>query len=310
MLISDMQRRTLAERLRGDGVHLVTGAFTIRLQIELPRLVDEFADAYARHPVEDPPGIDDAHVRIASPSWLRRTVRPQAQVWADGDKLFMPVPAERAFTLVESGFNWAIAGSDVAPPLMHAAVLERDDCALIMPAPTGSGKSTLCAALACRGWRLFSDEMAIFSFDDGLLHPNPRPISLKNKAIDVICAFAPDARMTAVYRGTPRGDVAYMHPPADAVDRAQDRAAPGLVVAPTYSEGAAASLKELRKAEAFRLLMDNAVNYSSMLRAGFELLTSMVERCAVYTLTYSNLDEAIGLIDNLHRERAFSPSSM
>jgi predicted ATPase len=30
---------------------------------------------------------------------------------------------------------------------------------VILPAPPGSGKSTLCAALVTRGWRLLSDEL-------------------------------------------------------------------------------------------------------------------------------------------------------
>ena len=76
----------------------------------------------------------------------------------------------------------------------------------------------------------------------------------------------------------------------------------GLVVAPTYSPGASATLAPLTRTEAFQLLTHNALNYSSMLRAGFKMLTSVAERCGFYRLTYSNLDEAIDLIDRLHRE--------
>jgi hypothetical protein len=55
------------------------------------------------------------------------------------------------------------------------------------------------------------------------------------------------------------------------------------------------------KGAGFRWLIDNAINYSSMLGTGFELLTSFVERCGLYSLTYSNLDEAIDLINRLHQ---------
>ncbi len=108
--------------------------------------------------------------------------------------------------------------------------------------------------------------------------------------------------MSRVYRGTPKGDIAYMQPPAEAIARAQETAVPGLVVSP--------ELRRRRDRDAwsrstgprdFAWLTDNAVNYSSMLQTGFEMLTGIVERCGFYRLTYSNLDEAIGAPRPLHR---------
>lgn len=302
MLIREIPGATLASRLRGEGVHLVTGAFTIHLQIGLPHLIDEFSLMYADYPVEDPPGIDYARVRIAARSLLRRHVFPQANAWANGETPFDPIPAERAYTLLESAFNWIVASDDLAPLVLHSAVLERDGHALLMPAPTGSGKSTLCAALAWRGWRLMSDEMALFSLENGRLLANPRPVSLKNKAVEIIAAFEPRACLTRVYRDTPKGDVAYMRAPPAAVARAQEAAVPALVIAPTYIAGSATSLKPMSRIDGFHLLTDNAVNYSSLLRPGFDIVTGLVENCACYTLTYSNLAEAVELITNLQSE--------
>jgi hypothetical protein len=307
VLIGDIPGHELARRLRREGVHLVTGAVTTHVRAALPRFVAEFADMYADYPVEDPPGIDDARVRIAAPSLLRRYFAPQAKAWLEGKHIFGPVPAHRAFTNFETTLNWSIALSDVAPMFMHAAVLERDGRALVMPAASGSGKSTLCGALACRGWRLFSDEMAIFCFETGRLRPNPRPVSLKNNSIGVIAGFEPRAHMSRIYHGTPKGDIAFMRPPREAVTRSQETAVAGLVVTPVYTEGAAASLASMERAEGFQLLTDNAINYSSMLQAGFEMLAGIADRCGFYRLTYSNLDEAIQLIDRLHAESAPDP---
>ena len=207
--------------------------------------------------------------------------------------------------------NWSVAISDVGPMFMHAAVVERDGRALLMPADSGSGKSTLSAALAWRGWRLLSDEMAIFSFEKGgRVRPNPRPISLKNNAIGVIAAFEPRARMGRVYSGTPKGDIRFMQAPVEAVGRAQEAAIANLVVTPSYVAGAAARLVALEKVEGFKLLTDHAVNYASMLRTGFDVITDIVERCGIYRLTYSRLDEAIELLDELHRRaRSAGPSA-
>ena len=295
--------------MRGEGIHLVTGAFTFQIKASVPHLIDDVADMYADYPVDDPPGIDDARLRFAAPSLLRRYFAPTAMSWVDGNPLFEAVPTHRAFALFETSLNWSIAFSDVTPMFLHAAVLERAGRALILPAPSGSGKSTLAAALAWRGWRLLSDEMAIFAFEVGRLRANPRPVSLKNTAIDVIRGFEPRAHLSRVYRGTPKGDISFMRPPPGAVARAQEQAIPGLVVAPEYRANAKANVVRLKKNEAFDLLSRNAVNYSSMLQTGFDLLTGVVERCGAYRLTYSDLETAIDVIEGLHNE-SLAPVSL
>ena len=299
MKVGELGNDALRHRLRTDGIRLVTGAFTFHLHIELPHLVDEFVRMYADYPVAEP-GIVDARLRIAPSSPLSLGFAARAQAWIDGEKPFRPLPLARAYTAFESSLNYCIATLDLSMLLLHAAVLERDGRALLMPAPSGGGKSTLCAALALRGWRLLSDETALISCDDGLLRPNPRPISLKNASIDVIARYAPGAVIGPTYRGTPKGDIAYLRAPTDAVARCMDTARPALVVAPRFEAEAPITLNPLEKGEGFRLLTDNAVNYSGLLRAGFETLAGAVEQCEFYELTYSDLDSAVDLIGSLH----------
>jgi HprK-related kinase A len=299
VLIRDIPRDVLVRRLHREGVHLDTGAFTTHLRIDLPHLANEFAEMYGQYPVDDTPGIDDSRLRIASPFL---NLVPKAGAWMEGHRFFEPVPAKRAFTVLESALNWSVATSVLAPMLVHAAVVERGGRAAIMPAPPGSGKSTLCAALSWRGWRLLSDEMAVFSFDDGTIVPNPRPVSLKNKAIKAIAAYEPRAQFSPIYTGTPKGDVAYMRPPADAIARFKESVVPGLIIAPQYHEGVQASVKRMDRMEGLRWLIDNALNYSSMLRMGFDIFTGIAERCGFYILTYSDLDEAVAVMNRLLEE--------
>jgi HprK-related kinase A len=304
VLIGELPRNELARRLRGPGVHFDSGAFTTQLRTDLAGLVDEFADLYGEYPLVDPPGIDDFEVRIDAPSLLRRHVRPQVVSWIDGEQLIEPLPMDQSIPCLESALNMGVAYMDAAPLVVHSAVLERDGRALVMPAPSGSGKSTLCAALAWSGWRLLSDEMAVFCFETGRLLANPRPVSLKNYAVEVIRAREPRARFSRVYRNTSKGDVAYMRAPPDAVRRAADSAGPGTLVAPMFRRGAAMSVREMGHAEAFRWLTDNAVNYASMLEHGFNTLADFVEGSRAFALTYSDLDEAIDCIGRLHEGRA------
>jgi HprK-related kinase A len=207
---------------------------------------------------------------------------------------------DQSIPCLESALNMGVAYMDAAPLVIHSAVLERDGRALVMPAPSGSGKSTLCAALAWSGWRLLSDEMAVFCFETGRLLANPRPVSLKNRAVEVIRAREPRARFSRVYRNTSKGDIAYMRAPPDAVRRAAESAGPGLLVAPVFRQGASLTVREMGRVEAFRWLTDNAVNYASMLDHGFNTLADFVEGSRGYAMAYSDLDEAIACIDRLH----------
>lgn len=304
MLVGDLTPAELTQRLRGDGIHLDTGAFTTHLQIDLPSLVGEFAQMYAGYPLVEPPGIDDFQVRIAAPSLVRRFIRPQSVSWVDGEQLIEPLPIDQALPCLESAMNMAVAYLDMAPLVVHSAVLERDGRALVMPAPSGSGKSTLCAALAWRGWRLLSDEMAVFCFETGRLLANPRPVSLKNRSMEVLRAFEPRASFSRIYRATTKGNIAYMRAPTDAVARAHESAGPGLLLAPVYRKDAAVSIRKMERTEGFRWLTDNAVNYASLLQHGFDTVTNFIEHAGLYALTYSKLDEAMDAINHLHERHA------
>ena len=69
--------------------------------------------------------------------------------------------------------------------IIHAAVVERNGFALLLPAPPGSGKSTLCAGLIHHGWRLLSDELALIDPETATLQAIPRPVSLKLSLIHI-----------------------------------------------------------------------------------------------------------------------------
>jgi hypothetical protein len=49
-------------------------------------------------------------------------------------------------------------------------------------------------------------------------------------------------------------------------------------------------------------LADSSYNFSQFGERGFDCLTAMVERTDAFTLTYSNLDDALALFDRLDRD--------
>ncbi len=299
--ISTLGREELDRRLAGPGLVLRTGAFSTRIHTRIGHLADAIALLYADYPVEAPTAFADFQVRLHRPAGPRHWLKPQVRFDSDGREPFAPLPLAQAYPMFEWVMNWCVSSRAHGYLVIHAAVLERGGRALIMPAPPGSGKSTLCAALAMRGWRLLSDELALLRPEDGMLVPLPRPVSLKNGSIDVVRRFAPDALFSRPVPDTAKGTVAHLKAPADSVARAAETARPAWVVFPRWEAGAAARLAPLARARACLRVAGNAFNYSVLGAAGFALLTQVMDGVDSYEFGYGDLDEAVGVFDALAR---------
>lgn len=297
MIVADLSPLELDQALE-RGLPLRTGPVVNRITSTLPRVRNGISLLYAQHVIESD-DFADFHVRVALPSGLRRWVRPNAYFYIDGSSPFNPLPADQAFPLLEWGLNWCVTAHFVKYLALHAAVVERNGRAMILPAPPGSGKSTLCAGLINRGWRLLSDELALIDPETVMLIPIPRPVSLKNDSIDIIKSFASEAVFSPVVHETVKGRVAHMRPQADAVRRSNEMARPGWIVLPSYVAGQEPRLEPMSKAEALLRMAENSFNYATHGQRGFEVLADVVDQCDCYRFSYSNLDEAVDLFSRL-----------
>lgn len=298
MRLGDLSLDDARLRLRGDGVRLRMGPFVVRVRSGHEGFAKALHQSYAYHEVDDG-AFANFDVAIRTPRGIRRWVRRQALFLYDGRPFFEPYPERHTMPLFEWGLNWVLAGSLHDHLVVHAAVLERGGRAILMPAKPGTGKSTLCTALAHRGWRLFSDEMALLRPSDGTLEAVPRPIALKGQSIDVIRGFAPEAEIGPPWTDTIKGTVAYVRPPRDAVVRAREGAAPAWIIFPTWTRGAPARFHAHGKADAFLRVADNSFNYGILGALGFETLAGLVDRCSALEFDYGDLGDAVRAFERL-----------
>ncbi|SDO11870.1 HprK-related kinase A [Rhodoferax sp. OV413] len=199
--------------------------------------------------------------------------------------------------------NWCISMHAHHYLILHSAVIEKEGCAFILPAPPGSGKSTLCAGLVNRGWRLLSDELALISLTDTSITPLGRPISLKNQSIDVIRGYVPEAVFSNVVHDTSKGSVALLKAPSAHIDRIQETARPRWVIFPKYMAGATAQMTPRSKANSMLELGRNAFNYMVLGLKGFEVLSKVIDESDCYDFHYSQLDDAVLAFDELVARR-------
>lgn len=302
-LVGSLQAHELATRLSDSGIVIQTGRFATRIRSPIRSVAEGLHSLYADFPLADP-DFADFHISLDRPRTLRRWVRKQVQFYFDGRTPFKPLPYAQAFPMLEWGLNWCVANHAHRYLILHAAAIEKDGCGVILPAPPGSGKSTLCAALVTRGWRLLSDELALLDLDDGTVAPLARPVSLKNRSIDVVREFAPDAIIGPVVHDTSKGSIAHLRPPRASVMRAGERMVPACVVFPKWAQGHAAELRRVPRARGALRLAENAFNFPVLGELGFQALARMVDATQCHDFVYGSLEDAIGTFAGLVRERA------
>ncbi|MBF0270874.1 MAG: HprK-related kinase A [Magnetococcales bacterium] len=299
MRIGDLTPDALAHRLLTTGVRWQAGPFVTRLHSDARDFFDPFHRLYGAHRLveADSGEVTDFHIGLRRSRGVRRWWRPQVFFDLDGPTELAPFPLDHALPLFEWGFNYGIARRSNQYLMLHSAVVARGDRALILPGLPGSGKSTLCAALVSRGWRLFSDEFALVRPETGRVHPLPRPIALKNASIGVIRAFNPEALIGPEFPKTRKGRVAHMQPPAASVHAEMETARPTWVITPKFQPLAPAELDPMASDHGFMRLASHSFNYELLGARGFATVAALTRACRFFELTYGDLAEAVALLD-------------
>ena len=282
-----------AERLHLGKFGLRVGPFDVRIAADARTLLPHLYTLYAEHPLLDLDRVFSCHLQLTE-HWRARP-RPGRYVrfQVDGAAPHEDMPAAHGLAVLEWGLNQVNALRCHRYLMLHAAVVERNGYALALPAAPACGKTTLCAGLAHRGWRLLSDEFGLMDPGSRTLTPLPRPMPLKNESIEVIRSFAPEALIGPRIEGTRKGTVAHVKPPTDSVRRQHEPAEARWLVFPSWQRDAKLELREVPRIDGFVQVATNAFNYEIHGAAGFETVRDLVGACRGFRLTYSNLEEAV-----------------
>ena len=291
--IGELSSAQFRRRLQGTGLGIRVGPFDVCLTAKVRGFDEPLRQLYRGYPLLEPGQAFSCHLALRNVWRFRPRPGRYVRFAVDGVVPHEDLPSEQALAVFEWGLNLVIALRMHCFLMLHSAVLERNGRALALPAAPGSGKTTLCAALAQRGWRLLSDEFGLLRPGTTSFLPVPRPMPLKNESIPVMQAFAPGIELGPIIPKTRKGTVAHVRPSDDSVCRQQELAPVRWLVFPEWRAAAALSLHEVPRGEGFMRLATNAFNYEVLGAAGFTTVRDVVESSRSFLLTYSNLDEAV-----------------
>jgi HprK-related kinase A len=295
MKVCDLAQAELRAALGGAGLALRMAPIVVRVRSSLTSFADRLAALYRDYPLQDAGDYADIDIRMLPGTGARRLVRPTVQFVVDGVAPFEAFPADHAMPMFEWGLNWVFAQRMHEHLLLHAAAVERDGRAVLLPAWPGSGKSTLAVSLACAGWRFLSDEFGVVG-EAREVQPFARPAALKNESIAVIRGVAPDD-VGPVYPRTRKGAVAHFRVPATSLARAAEPASVAAVVFPDFAPDAPATVQSMTPAVAFLKLAHNAFNYEVVGERAFRAVAEIVRQAPCRILRYGKLADAHGAID-------------
>jgi hypothetical protein len=179
---------------------------------------------------------------------------------------------------------------------VHASAAALDGRAIVLPAPSGHGKSTTVAGLVRAGWDLLTDEAALFDPRDDLLHPFLRPLALSDTSMAALPGLA--GSLPASYELFRRID---HHLTADDLRPGAigSPAHVAFVVFPSHAPGCTTELVPLARSEALMEMLKGTFNLERVGGKGVETLGRVVGSADCYRLHIGALEPAVELIREL-----------
>ncbi len=178
--------------------------------------------------------------------------------------------------------------------LLHAATLCRDGRLLLLPGESAFGKSTLAAALATHGWKLYSDELAPLNPETLTVAPFLLPAGIKSRSLSALQSYYPDLTAQAACRRADGQLVRYLA--TSQISLAAPDANPAPVAAlifPRYRPDAVTCLTRLTPLQALERLAQTGSSERPLRSIDVEALLALAGQRPCWSLDYCNLEEAI-----------------
>lgn len=180
---------------------------------------------------------------------------------------------------------------------MHAAVVGDGRRTIVLPGRSGSGKSTLAATLLARGYRLFSDEIALLAQDGGLV-PIPLGLGLKEGSWPLLEGDYPALAATPVHRRWDGVMVRYLEPGSLVFAEGDDGRRVTHLCFPHFQPDSPGGLERLSPVNALRRLTETGYQVSGLTVENVDRIVAWICGLSCFSLSYSSTEKALRMLDS------------
>jgi hypothetical protein len=178
---------------------------------------------------------------------------------------------------------------------IHSGVVGTGASCILLPAAAGSGKSSLTAALVHRGFRYFSDEVALIEPTNFHVSPMPLAMCIKSTGWDLMARYYPGIWSLPVHVRSDGKVLRYIPPPGDAAEQIPMPVTH--IIFPRYEQDALSRLKRVKRSEALGRLMGECLALRQRLdHKNVRQLVGWIAGIECYELTFSSLETAAQLV--------------
>lgn len=175
---------------------------------------------------------------------------------------------------------------------VHGASIAWQGKSVLIPGPTGAGKTSLAGWFAASDFEFLSDELVVLPGTGKTTLSFPRPLLAKPGAEELIARLMRTGRGRTVR--TKANTVISLDNPSARGD--QERQA-GLIIFPNFVPGSERELKFVSPALTGMKLMECNLNARNLADHGLQTLTAFARDVPALTLTYGSFDQLDGVAD-------------
>lgn len=176
--------------------------------------------------------------------------------------------------------------------VLHAAVLGRGECGVLLPGATGSGKTMLSAwLLTSRVLEYQSDEACYLADDGSVVASYARPLCFKGPWAEALGLERIDRQHVL------RDDIVSLVPPELlGAESRRTSIVPRLIVFPRFCAGGSLELTRLTAARTAMRLIETVANARNLPDHGLARVTALARSVDAYSMTYGGFDQLDPLV--------------